>query len=64
MRLQDNNVYFMHHSKNEAGVDCIYVYGKTERHTEETVISEIAIGANSVELMVKSKQNYLISLFQ
>ena len=41
-RLQDNNIYFMNHAKNDQGVDSLYVYGRTER-PEELVVGEIAI---------------------
>lgn len=62
-RLKDNNIHFMSQGKNDQGQDCLYVYGKTERQ-DELVIGEIAINGNQVMLQTRSRQEYLIPLFQ
>jgi len=46
-RLQDNNIYFMSHSKNDQGLDSLYVYAITER-SGELVVGEITIGQSGV----------------
>jgi hypothetical protein len=52
----------MHHAKNEQGVDCLYVFGITEKQ-EEIAIAEIAINMGQVILQAKSRHSHLIPLF-